>query len=188
MHDLRSLWQQQPPDERRAISLDDVRQRARALELKVRRMDVIMYASGVINVGAFAAVLWYLPHLRIVAALVIVTALVILFQYHRRRPVRGADDVVPSDACLDYYRVTLQRKRDLSQKIGRWFLPPAIAGQAALMAGFLIAPPGVPRRLVWMVLPFWLLIDVVIFVGAWRRHRRAAASAARELEELERWA
>lgn len=186
--DLRTLWQQQPPEDAGAISLDDVRHRARALERKVRRMDVTMYGSGVVNVGAFTAVMWYLPHLRLVAALVIATALVIVFQYHRRRPVRTADDTLASDACLDYYRVSLRRKRDLSLKLGRWFLPPAIVGQAALMAGFLIAPPGVPRRLVLMVLPFWLLIDVVIFVVAWRRHRRVAARAQQELEELERLA
>lgn len=63
-----------------------------------------------------------------------------------------------------------------------------MGGQAALMAGFLIAPPGVPRRLVWMALPFWLLIDVVIFVGALRRHRREATRLERELDDLKRLA
>jgi hypothetical protein len=187
-HDLRTLWQQQALDEMRAISLEDVRRRARALEQKLRRMDAIMYVSGVVNVAAFAAVMWFLPGLRIVAAIVILTALVIVSQYHRRRPLRAAEADRTTSACLDYYRAALLRKRDLSRTLGRWFLPPAILGQVALMVGFLIAPPGVPRRWIWIALPFWVLFDVVVFVGAWRRHRQAAAHAQRQLDDLDEMA
>jgi hypothetical protein len=188
MPDLRTRWQHLPSAEARPISLADVHARARALERKFRRTDAIIYACGVVNVASFAAVMWFLPGLRLVAGFVIVTAIVIVVQYHRRRPMRAGDPVLASDACLDYYRGSLERQRDLSRRIGRWFFPPALPGQAALMAGFLIAPPGVPRRWIWIALPFWLLVDVVIFAGAWRRHRKEAARAQRELDDLERLA
>jgi hypothetical protein len=184
--DLRSVWQEQPlPDGGDRVTIDTVRERARALEASFRRKDLIIYGCGVINVAAFAAVIWFLPGLRLVGALVIATALIIVSAYRRRRPSRMREADLAATSCLDHYRTALQRKRDFSRTIGRWFFPPAIAGQLVLMIGFLVAPPGVPRRWIWMALPVWLAIDLVIFGGAWRTHRRAAADAQRELDDLD---
>jgi hypothetical protein len=184
--DLRSVWQEQPlPDGGGRVTIDTVRERARALEASFRRTDLIIHACGVINVAAFAAVIWFIPGLRLVGALVIATALIIVSAYRRRRPLRMREADLTATSCLGYYRAALQRKRDFSRTIGRWFFPPAIAGQLVLMIGFLVAPPGVPRRWIWIALPFWLATDIVIFGGAWRTHQRAAADAQRELDDLD---
>ncbi len=184
--DVRTLWQEQPlPDGSASISIHAVRARARALEASFRRKDLIIHASGVINVAAFAAVIWFLPGLRLASVLVIATALVIVTAYRRRRPLRMRDADLAASHCLGFYRAALQRKREFSRTIGRWFFPPAIAGQLILMIGFLVAPPGVPRRWIWIALPFWIATDVVIFAGAWRRHQSAATLAQRELDDLD---
>jgi len=170
------------------MSLDDVRQRARTLDLKIRRQDVIMAISVIVNLGAFAAVMWYLPRLRVVAAIVIVTVVVIATQYLRRRPSRRAIDALTSnaaDACSYFYRNALVRKRDMTRQLWIWFMPPAILGQAALIVGFVVAPPNVPRRIVLMALPFWILTDVVVFTLGWRNARREAKKMEIELAALD---
>jgi hypothetical protein len=184
--DIRTLWQEQPPPDGGArVSIDTVRERARALEASFRRKDLIIHACGVINVAAFAAVIWFLPGLRLASALVIATALVIVSAYRRRRPLRMREVDLAASNCLGFYRAALRRKREFSRTIGRWFFPPAIAGQLILMIGFLVAPPGVPRRWIWIALPFWVAIDVVIFGSAWRTHQSAAVHAERELDDLD---
>lgn len=185
--DLKTLWQTQP-SEGGPMSLDDIRQRLRALDRTTRRKDLIMLVSGVVNTAAFTAAIWYLPRLRLVSAIVIATVFYIVYQYNRRRPVRAAtDEAAPTavQACVDYYRAALVRKRDMARDLWTWFLPPAILGQAALIAGFVIWPPNVPRRLVLMALPFWLLTDVIIFSFGWRNAQREARKTQRELDALD---
>jgi hypothetical protein len=98
--DLRSVWQEQPlPDGGGRVTIDAVRARARALEASFRRKDLIIYASGVINVAAFAAVIWFLPGLRLVGALVIATALIIVSAYRRRRPLRMREADLTATSC-----------------------------------------------------------------------------------------
>jgi hypothetical protein len=185
--DVRTLWQTQPP-EAQPMTLDDVRRRARALDGKVRQQDAIMTLCAVINTGAFAAVMWYLPHLRIVAAIVIATVFAIVAGYLRRRPSRRAIDYLTPAAlnpCVDFYRTALVRKRDMARQLWIWFMPPAILGQVALIIGFLIAPPNVPRRAILMALPVWILTDVIIFVFGWRNAQREAKKMQRELDSLD---
>lgn len=185
--DVQTLWQTQPR-EARPLSIDDVRRRARALDAKVRRQDAVMILSAIVNTGAFVAVMRYLPQLRIVAAIIIATVIVIVIQYWWRRPSRQAIDYLTSGSsnpCADFYRTALVRKRDMARQLWTWFMPPAILGQAALIIGFVIAPPNVPRRLVLMALPFWILIDVVIFGFGWRNARREAKKMERELDALD---
>ena len=170
------------------MSIDDVRRRARTLDLNVRRQDVIMAISVVVNTAAFAAVMWYLPGLRIVAAIVVATVIVIATQYLRRRPSRRAIDAVTTsaaDACTHFYRTALLRKRDMARQLWIWFMPPAILGQVALIVGFVVALPGVPRRIVLLAVPFWILLDVVLFTFGWRNARREAARMEGELAALD---
>ncbi len=185
--DVRTLWQTQPP-EAQPMTLDDVHRRARALDGKIRHQDAIMTLCAVINTGAFAAVMWYLPHLRIVAAIVIATVFAIVAGYLRRRPSRRAIDYLTPAAlnpCVDFYRTALVRKRDMARQLWIWFMPPAILGQVALIIGFLIAPPNVPRRAILMALPVWFLTDVIIFVFGWRNAQREARKMQRELDSLD---
>jgi hypothetical protein len=186
--DVRTLWQTQPP-EGAPMSIDDVRRRARALDGKVRRQDAIMALSALINTVAFVAIMWYLPNLRLVAAILIATVIAIVAGYVRRRPSRRqAIDVLTSAAinpCVDFYRHALVRKRDMARQLWAWFMPPAILGQVALIVGFVISPPNVPRRIILMALPFWILTDVVIFVFGWRNAQREANARQRELDLLD---
>ena len=180
-----TVWQTLPSDGR-LMSLDDLRRRARAMDAKVRRQDAIMAISAVVNVGAFAAVMWFLPHLRIVAALVIATAITIVAGYVRRRPSRRAIDYMAATSpCADFYRTALMRKRDMAMQLWTWFMPPAILGQAALIVGFVITPPNIPRRVVLMALPLWILIDVLIFGFGWRNAQREARTMQHELDVLD---
>jgi len=185
---IQALWQTQPPEGGRPMSIDEVHQRARALDRKIGRQDTIMVLCAVVNTSTFAVVMWYLPRLRFVAAIVLATVIAIVAQYWRRRPSRRAIDYLAStvfNPCVDFYRTALMRKRDMARQLWTWFLPPAILGQAALIIGFVIAPPNVPRRLVLMALPFWILIDVIIFVFGWRSAQREAKRMDRELDSLD---
>lgn len=185
--DILTLWQTQPSEGGRPMSIDEVHRRARALDRKIRRQDAIMALCAVVNTGAFAVVMWYLPRLRLVGALVIATVIAIVAQYWRRRPSRRAIDYLTSTAfnpCVDFYRTALIRKRDMARQLWSWFLPPAILGQAALIIGFVVVPPNVPRRFVLMALPFWILIDVIIFVFGWRNAQQEAKRMQRELDSL----
>ena len=73
----------------------------------------------------------------------------------------------------------------MAQQLWLWFMPPAILGQAALIIGFVIAPPNIPRRVVLMALPLWILTDVLIFGFGWRNAQREATTRQRELDALD---
>src|SRR6185436_17438006 len=128
---IQALWQTQPPEGGRPMSIDEVHQRARALDRKIGRQDTIMVLCAVVNTSAFAVVMWYLPRLRFVAAIVLATVIAIVAQYWRRRPSRRAIDYLAStvfNPCVDFYRTALMRKRDMARQLWTWFLPPAILG------------------------------------------------------------
>ena len=173
--DPRALWQSQPVTGDR-IMLDDIRRKARDLDRKARARNLAMAVSGVVNIGAMLAIIWFLPPYRLVAAIVLATAVYIVYQFVRRRPTRIPPDSLASMTGVEGYRASL---------IFSWFLVPAVVGQLALMVGFIVVPPEVPRRVMLMVLPVWLLIDAGIFWFAWKKHQREAERIRAELEALD---
>ena len=165
--------------------LEDIRRKARDLDRKARARNLAMAVSGVVNIGAMLAIMWFLPPYRLVAAIVLVTAVYIVYQFVRRRPTRVPPDSIASMTGLDGYRASLTHHRDFVKTIFSWFLVPAVIGQLALMVGFLIAPPEVPRRVIVMVLPVWLLIDVGLVWLARKKHQREADRVQTELDALD---
>jgi transposase InsO family protein len=182
--DPRALWQSQPVTGNR-IMLDDIRRKARDLDRKARARNLAMAVSGVVNIGAMLAIIWFLPPYRLVAAIVLATAVYIVYQFVRRRPTRIPPDSLASMTGVEGYRASLTHHRDFVRTIFSWFLVPAVVGQLALMVGFIVVPPEVPRRVMLMVLPVWLLIDAGIFWFAWKKHQREAERIRAELEALD---
>lgn len=166
------------------MSLDDIRRKARDLDRKHRVRTLVMGVSGVVNIGSMLAIMWLLPRYRVVAAIVLVTAVFIVYQFVRRRPLRIPADSLATSACVDFYRASLTHTRDQARALFSWFLVPAVVGQLALMAGFVMEPPDVPHRVVLMVLPFWLVLDLGLFWFAWKKNQREEHRVQRELEGL----
>ena len=68
VQDVRALWQGQPC-EGGGMPLDEIRRRVGEVEKHARRRDRGFYACAAVIIPAWAAVMWWLPDLRVTAAI-----------------------------------------------------------------------------------------------------------------------
>ena len=68
VQDVRALWQGQPC-EGGGMPLDEIRRRVGEVEKHARRRDRGLYACAAVIIPAWAAVMWWLPDLRVTAAI-----------------------------------------------------------------------------------------------------------------------
>ncbi len=148
--DLNRLWQGQEKQEPR-MSLDEIRQRARKLEKKIRMRNLLEYGGAVIVLvlGGPAVFNDSSVAVRIGAGLIMLAAVYVSYQIH----VRGSARTMPADCaltnCLDFHRAELARQRDLVQSIWWWYLFPFVPGMAFILIGRAIERPD--RRVLAVV-------------------------------------
>lgn len=152
-------------------------------EAEVRKRDRIMYLCAAIIAPSWAAVMWFMPDLRIVAAVGFAVAVWVASQLHWRSAARLATP--PVDApCLEYQQALLQRERDLYLAMPLWYLTPIGLSQIAILIGFL-ASPRFPRTaiLVWGAAAFVGSSSAVLLIAR-QRWRRKASELQRDIDLL----
>jgi len=119
------------------MPLDEIRRRVRDVERFARRRDRGFFACAAIISTTWAAVMWWLPDLRLTAAISMAAACWIAGQAYTRSGARNVPVNLASAPGLDFYRASLERERDLYQALPVWFVPPVVLSTTAIVAGFL---------------------------------------------------
>ena len=131
--DARTLWQSQEGVDV-AISLDDVRRRARRLEHAVSLRNLLEYVAAAFVVAAVGVRIWGESSAAVRASGVMVIAATLFVTYQLRR--RGTATPLPAELgvthAIDFHRAQLERQRDLVQNVWRWYLLPFMPGLIGL--------------------------------------------------------
>lgn len=180
-HVARSAWSNQP-DEGGSVDLSRARKAAAAREAEMRRRDRIAYLCALIIAPSWAAVMWFMPDLRVVAALGFAVAVWVPVQVYVRSGARVTPDA--DETCASYQRVLLQRELAFCLTMPRWYLLPIALSQAAILWA-LFTSPRFPQtaQLVWGAAAL-IGTAATVLIAARKRFLRQAASLQRELDLL----
>jgi hypothetical protein len=178
--DLQALWQSQSPREN-AISLDEIRERARHLERRVARRNRREYVAAAFVVSFYGWVMWVAPAatIRIGAGLAVAAAISIAYYLHRR----GTATSLPADlglrSALEFHRAQLERQRDLLRSVWWWGLLPFAPSLLVLEIGQALAQPERISRIIAFS------VGIIVFmVALYELNRRAAAGIQRRIDRL----
>jgi Flp pilus assembly protein TadB len=173
---LKDLWQNQNV-EPIVMSLEELRRKAAEFQKRIRHRNLREYvASGVVLV-AFSYYLWRFPAMRLACSLILAGTLYVMYQLH----TKGAAKVVPEslalDTCLAFHQRELERQRDLSRDIWKWYLLPFVPGLIAFVAAML-------QSTGWIRGLLSILFCAAVFYFGWRLNKRAADKLQRQIDEL----
>jgi hypothetical protein len=179
---LQTVWsnQSEAGDE---VDLDGARTALRQREAGIRKRDRIMYACAAVIAPSWAAIMWFMPDLRLVAAVGFATAVWVSAQLYWRSAARIAP-VATGVACAEYQAALLGRERDLYLAMPKWYLIPVGLSQVAILIA-LFTSPRFPQTS-GLLLGAALMVGsaVAILFGASRRWRRLAMELQRELDTV----
>jgi hypothetical protein len=184
---LRNLWQSQNV-ENTPMTLEQIRQKARSYQRKIRRRNAVEYAAIAATSVFFAWTIFRIPlaGMRVGAALCILGGWYVAYQLHRRAWPRIAPADLALANCTEVYRGELVRQRDFLREIWRWYLGPLIPGLAWLIAAAGAANPGrLPH--VWPFLAGYALAIALAFFLIGRMNLKAAGKLQERIEELDGW-
>jgi hypothetical protein len=179
---LRAAWSGQTvpslePD------LAAVETRVRRHRAEVLRRDRVVYASAAIIIPSWAAVLWFMPDLRVIGSVTLAIGLWVIWHVHTRSGARLAGPRADLP-CLAYQRSLLERERDFAISMPTWYFVPVAAGQVAIIATLATNP----RFTTSQFYPEGLVLLVgtagVALVVIRRRWRRRAVNLQRELDAV----
>jgi len=177
---FQALWQSQPPSGH-AMSIEEVREKARRLERRVARRNRREYVAAVVVVFCYGSILWLVPFAtaRVGAGLIIAATIFICYRLH----VHGSAASLRTDwgmkSSLDFYRAQLERQRDLLHGVWRWCLLPFVPGLVVLLIAYAHAQPA---RVSFGVAYGVLALSLGVGLHALNRH--VAARIQRELDRL----
>lgn len=178
--DLKNLWRDQPM-ETPPMTLEQIH--ARGFQSRVKLRNMIEYVAGAVVVAVFGSYTVILddPILKAASVLVIVGALVVVFQLHRR----GSARPTPAADALAFHRAELARQREAMRSAWLWYLAPFLPGLILFIVGMLLTHPDAP--LSWkLTLPGLTLLYGGIWFWINRRARRRLEAQIAEIDALRR--
>lgn len=177
---LQALWQSQPRGEH-AMSVAEVRERARRLERRVARRNQREFIAAVVVVFGYGWILWRVPFAmaRIGAGLIIAATIFICYRLHVHGSAASLRTDLGMKSSLEFYRVQLERQRDLLYSVWRWYMLPFVPGFLVLLIGQALAQPA---RVSFVVA--YGVLALCLGVGLHALNRRAAARIQRALDRL----
>jgi len=186
--DLKSLWRNQPTEDR-PVTLDNIRKNAETFQAQIRRRNLreIIAAGAVLLVFGFYT--WVLPGwmIKTGSLLAMVGTLWIVWQLRRR--ASGA--ALPENsgmALVEFHRQELVRQRDAAKSVAWWYIAPVIPGAVMMSLGryFQIHAPG--RTLAWdhQIVILCSAIVALTFAIIWLLNAWAAERLQRRIDELDK--
>ena len=168
----RAAWARQPAASS-GVDLDRARGQRRKHESEARRRDRIAYVSAAIIAPSWAAVMWFMPDLGMVAALGFALAVWVPTQMYFRSGVR----VTPAadGTCASFQQALLERELALCLSMPRWYLLPVALSQGAILFA-MFTSPRFPQTatLFWGAAGMICTAAAVLAVARTRLVRRAA--------------
>ncbi len=176
---IKTLWQNQSTEPIQ-MSLEEIRKKAEGFQKTIRNRNFREYVAAAFVFIGFSYLMWRFPATRLSGGLLLAGTVYVLHQLH----TLGAAKVVPESLalanCLEFHRRELERQRDLSRDVLKWYLLPFVPGLLAVIAVPLQRQP--PEK--WIrVLPV-VLLWAVMFYGVWRLNKRGANKLQRQIDEL----
>jgi uncharacterized membrane protein HdeD (DUF308 family) len=178
--DIRNVWQNQPV-ENAPMPLEEIQRRARRFEKRIDRRNLREYAGAALGIAAYTFYFFIFHSLVIRAGsvLVIVGALYVVVQLHRRASSGSLPEDLGVAASIEFHRRELVRQRDLLRSVWRWYIAPIVPGLAVFLAGTM--PPHSPF---WVYLLLALFFLVILGGIVWL-NRRGADRLDRQIAELD---
>ena len=177
---LQALWQSQS-SEQAAMSLEQIRERARYLERRVVRRNRREYIAAVFVVIAYGVILWRAPSaaVRIGAALILAATAVVCYRLRVHGSAAALPDNVGIKSSLELYRAQLERQRDLLRSVWLWFLLPFVPGFVVGLVGYARAQPNLRSATIG-----YGFVALILGIGLHVLNHRAAVRLQRALDRL----
>ena len=174
---IQRMWHEQPREER-AMSLNEIRERARRFEQRTRRWNVITALLIVGIVGVELRQIAVEPELleRVGDSLTIAAFVYLAYWYRRYAFGHTAPAGPAMTQSVDYYRGQLARQRDLSDRPWGYLLPFVPGVGLSLFGRALDRSPAQNAAIA--------VFAVVLFIGTAWWHKRSARRLQREIDEL----
>lgn len=181
-NDIKSLWSSQQT-EGFSMSLGELRSRAEKFQRRVRGRNMREYVAAIVIVLWFGLYVFILPGIvtKTGSALIILAALYVAWQLHRRGSARTppvADSVM---AHLDFHRRELIRQRDALRSVATWYLAPFLPGFATMLIGIALHSP---MKSVWLGVSVTAGLCVIVFGAIWQLNRWGAARLQKQIDVL----
>ena len=174
------LWKTQETDTP-PMTLEQIH--ARGFQSGVRARNLVEYAATLIVVFAFGSYVFTAPNIfiKVGAALTVVGAMFTAWQLHRRGSARTPPASSAQDA-LAFHRAELERQRQASLSVPKWYLAPFLPGLAVTLIGQGQELEGQPL-VAKLVVP---ALAAVVFVAIALHHRRISRRLQTAIDELDR--
>lgn len=178
--DIKALWREQTM-ESRPMTLELIH--ARSFQSRVRGRNLVEYLASAVVVAAFSAYVVILPSLlmKLGSAMVVLGALVVVWQLHKRGSARALPPGASGQSSLAFHRAELVRQRDALRSVWLWYLGPFVPGMALLQVGLFLRQPGPPlaTRVIGAV------VVVAVFAGIALLNRHGARRLQKEIDDLD---
>jgi hypothetical protein len=190
---IEKLWQGQATDSQK-IAAQVLRRKMQKFERRIVWRNLREYVAGAIVAIAFAYYTYRFPMLlvRIGCVLVIVGAVYVLYELHRRASAEPAPAEMAMSSCVEFQLRQLERQRDALRAVWSWYLLPFLPGMCVFLLGiFQFAmrtanAAGQPFSTT-VAVSFFCLVSAgvaVVFFAVWKLNQWAAKKLQMQIDEL----
>ena len=176
---LKSLWQNHSVEPVQ-MSLEEIRQKAEGFQKTIRNRNLREYVASVFVFAGSGYFMWRFPELRLAVGLLLAGTIYVLYQLHTRGAAKTMPEALALRTCLEFHRRELERQRDLSRDVWKWYLLPFVPGLLAVVAVTALHLP--PEK--WIRLLPFILLWAAMFYAVWRLNKRGADKLQRRIDEL----
>jgi hypothetical protein len=172
---VHTLWQQQPR-EGTPMSMDEIRVKAERLDVKTRRWNLMTAAVFLLIIVANVLEILYEHEQleRAGSALILIAIAFLAFKYRRRA---GLSETAPAmTSCVNHYRATLVRQRDIASGSWRDVLL-LVPGMTLSVLGGIIEGSPLSRSVI-------IVFFVALFAGYFWLGVRTARRFQQEIDRL----
>jgi hypothetical protein len=178
---VKAAWSRQPAASV-AVDLERARQQRKKREAEIKKRDRMAYFCATIIAPSWAAAMWFMPDLRIVAAVGFLVAVWVPFVVYSQSGARVTPDA--DGTCLSFQQALLQRELAFCEAAPRWYLLPIALCQPLILSA-LFTSPRFPRT----AMLFWgaavmATTAIAVLVMARKRFMRQASELRLELQVL----
>ena len=121
-----------------AVDLERARQQQQKRASEIKKRDRIAYLCATIIAPSWAAMMWFMPDLRVVAAVGFAVAVWVTSFVFWRSGARLTPDA--DGTCVSFQRALLQRELAFRLAMPRWYLLPIALSQGAILFGLFTSP------------------------------------------------
>lgn len=187
MTDIKALWQNQPTEENRMITLSDIRERAGALHTRIRLRNGALYLYSLANIAItlFLISRGVSPRYTMPGLLILVAHLFVIWQLWWRTSARPFPTHLMGVAALDYFRHELARQRDALSGAWLWYVAPFMPGLIwELWLRATLHPADMPPTADRLMVLFLVLSALFFWIAVGLGFSLAAARLDLRLERL----